>query len=245
MAEPILACRDLTKRFGGLVAVNHVDLDVEQGEILGLIGPNGAGKSTLFRLIAGIMHPNAGTVTFAGRRITNRSAHDVCVAGVAATHQIVRPFRDMTVLDNVVVGAFFGRRPRPHGRAAAREAAMTALTFCGLAQRAHGDARALNLSGQKRLEIARALATRPEVLLLDEVLAGLNPTETDQTLELVRTIRSHGTTIVMVEHNLRAVRGVCSRIVALVNGSKIAEGSPESVLNDEQVISAYLGTTHA
>jgi len=113
MAEPILACRDLTKRFGGLVAVNHVDLDVEQGEILGLIGPNGAGKSTLFRLIAGIMHPNAGTVTFAGRRITNRSAHDVCVAGVAATHQIVRPFRDMTVLDNVVVGAFFGAA---HGR---------------------------------------------------------------------------------------------------------------------------------
>jgi branched-chain amino acid transport system ATP-binding protein len=151
----------------------------------------------------------------------------------------------MTVLDNVVVGAFFGRRPRPHGPAAAREAALAALRFCGLEGRAHSDARTLNLSGQKRLEIARALATRPEVLLLDEVLAGLNPTETDQTLELVRTIRSHGTTIVMVEHNLRAVRGVCSRIVALVNGSKIAEGSPEAVLNDEAVVSAYLGTTHA
>ena len=214
MAEPILSCRGLTKRFGGLLAVNRVDLDVEQGEILGLIGPNGAGKSTLFRLIAGIMHPNAGTVTFGGHRITNRPAHDVCVAGVAATHQIVRPF-------------------------------LAALRFCGLEGRAHSDARTLNLSGQKRLEIARALATRPEVLLLDEVLAGLNPTETDQTLELVRTIRSHGTTIVMVEHNLRAVRGVCSRIVALVNGSKIAEGSPEAVLNDEAVVSAYLGTTHA
>jgi len=245
MADAILTCRGLTKRFGGLIAVNRVDLDVERGEILGLIGPNGAGKSTLFRLIAGIMHPDAGSVTFGGRRITNRSAHDVCVAGVAATHQIVRPFRDMSVLDNVVVGAFFGRRPRPHGPAAAREAALAALTFCGLEGRAHSDARALNLSGQKRLEIARALATRPEVLLLDEVLAGLNPTETDQTLELVRTMRGHGTTIVMVEHNLRAVRGVCSRIVALVNGRKIAEGSPEDVLNDEQVVSAYLGTAHA
>jgi branched-chain amino acid transport system ATP-binding protein len=245
MSEALLEGRGLTKRFGGLVAVSEVDVTVQQGEILGLIGPNGAGKSTLFRLIAGIMRPSAGSVAFRGRDITNRSAHEVCVAGIAATHQIVRPFRDMTVLDNVMVGAFFGRRPQPRGRRAAREAALDALSVCDLAQRADGDARALNLAGQKRLEIARALATRPEVLLLDEVLAGLNPTETDRTLELVRAIRDRGTTIVIVEHNLRAVRGVCTRIVALVQGRKVVEGDPETVLADERVVTAYLGPSHA
>jgi branched-chain amino acid transport system ATP-binding protein len=241
----ILQGRGLTKRFGGLVAVADVDIDVLPGEILGLIGPNGAGKSTLFRLIAGVMKPSAGTVTFAGRAITGRSAHDICVAGVAVTHQIVRPFREMSVVDNVMVGAFFGHRPRPHGRAHARATAMEALAVCGLAERADTPARSLTLGGHKRLEIARALATRPQVLLLDEVLAGLNPTETDRTLALVRTIRERGTTIVMVEHNLRAVRGVCSRIVVLVEGRKVVEGDPDTVLSDERVVRAYLGTAHA
>jgi len=243
--DPILSGRGLTKRFGGLIAVNDVDIDVGRGEILGLIGPNGAGKSTLFRLIAGIMPPTAGTVTFNGRAITRRAAHDVCVAGVAATHQIVRPFREMTVIENVMVGAFFGRRPRPHGVPAAREAALEALALCALEDRASAPARALNLSGHKRLEIARALATRPEVLLLDEVLAGLNPTETDRTLELVRAINARGITIVMVEHNLRAVRGLCSRIVVLVEGRKIVDGDPQTVLEDERVVTAYLGPAHA
>ena len=241
-AETILAGRGLTKRFGGLLAVNEVDVAVRRGEILGLIGPNGAGKSTLFRLIAGVMRPTAGIVTFAGRPITGKSAHDVCVAGIAVTHQIVRPFRDMSVVDNVMVGAFFGHRPHPHGRTGARAVAMNALAVCGLAERAGDPARALTLGGHKRLEIARALATRPEVLLLDEVLAGLNPTETDRTLDLVRTIRASGTTIVMVEHNLRAVRGVCSRIVVLVEGRKVVEGDPQTVLSDERVVAAYLGT---
>jgi branched-chain amino acid transport system ATP-binding protein len=149
------------------------------------------------------------------------------------------------VLENVMVGAFFGRRPRPRGVRGARADALESLAMCDLADRAESDARALNLSGQKRLEIARALATRPEVLLLDEVLAGLNATETDRTLELVRGIRERGTTIVIVEHNLRAVRGVCTRIVALVNGRKVAEGDPQTVLADEQVVTAYLGPTHA
>ncbi len=241
--EPILQGRGLTKRFGGLVAVDDVDIDVPAGEILGLIGPNGAGKSTLFRLISGVMKPSAGTVTFAGRTITGRSAHDVCVAGVAVTHQIVRPFREMSVVENVMVGAFFGHRPRPHGRAHARAAAMEALELCELADRADTPARSLTLGGHKRLEIARALATRPQVLLLDEVLAGLNPTETDRTLSLVRAVRERGTTIVMVEHNLRAVRGVCSRIVVLVEGRKIVEGDPDTVLADERVVRAYLGTS--
>ena len=242
MADPILEGRGLTKRFGGLVAVNDVDIAIERGEICGLIGPNGAGKSTLFRLISGVMRPTAGIVTFNGRPITGRSAHDVCVAGVAVTHQIVRPFRDMSVVDNVMVGAFFGHRPRPRGRRGARAAAMEELEICGLADRAESPARSLTLGGHKRLEIARALATRPEVLLLDEVLAGLNPTETDRTLDLVRKVRDRGTTIVMVEHNLRAVRGLCSRIVVLVEGRKIVEGDPDAVLADERVVSAYLGT---
>jgi branched-chain amino acid transport system ATP-binding protein len=242
MADPILEGRGLTKRFGGLIAVDGVDIAIERGEICGLIGPNGAGKSTLFRLISGVMRPTAGTVTFNGRPITGRSAHDICVAGVAVTHQIVRPFGDMSVVENVMVGAFFGHRPRPRGRGGARAAAMEELEVCGLADRAESPARLLTLGGHKRLEIARALATRPEVLLLDEVLAGLNPTETDRTLDLVRTVRERGTTIVMVEHNLRAVRGVCSRIVVLVEGRKIVEGDPDTVLTDERVVSAYLGT---
>src|ERR1035437_1888334 len=242
MADPILEGRGLTKRFGGLIAVDGVDIAIERGEICGLIGPNGAGKSTLFGLISGVMRPTAGTVTFNGRSITGRSAHDICVAGVAVTHQIVRPFRDMSVVYNVMVGPFFGPRPRPRGRGGARAAAMEELEVCGLPDRAESPARSLTLGGHKRLEIARALATRPEVLLLDEVLAGLNPTETDRTLDLVRTVRERGTTIVMVEHNLRAGRGVCSRIVVLVEGRKIVEGDPDTVLTDERVVSAYLGT---
>ncbi|HMD02089.1 MAG TPA: ABC transporter ATP-binding protein, partial [Candidatus Baltobacteraceae bacterium] len=220
MAEALLAGRGLTKRFGGLWAVRDVDFGVAEREILGLIGPNGAGKSTLFALIAGILRPSAGRVVFAGRDITKLRPASICVEGVVATHQIVRPFRALSVLENVLVGAFYGRRPRPHGEDA-RKFALQSLTTCGLAERAEQPASALNLAGQKRLEIARALATNPRVLLLDEVLAGLNATETDRTLDLVRSIRDAGTTIVMVEHNLRAVRGVCSRLMVLVHGIKV------------------------
>ncbi|GAC1444213.1 MAG: ABC transporter ATP-binding protein [Vulcanimicrobiaceae bacterium] len=239
----ILSGRGLTKRFGGLVAVRDVDIDVPRGEIFGLIGPNGAGKSTLFRLVAGIMPPSAGSVTFDGRPLTKKSPAAICVDGVVATHQIVRPFRTLSVLDNVTIGAFFGRRPQPKGRDHARAIATDVLERCGIADRAQRPARELNLAGQKRLEIARALATDPKVILLDEVLAGLNPTETDRTLDLIRSIRAGGTTIVMVEHNLRAVRGLCSHLMVLVEGRKVAEGLPDAVLADPSVIAAYLGTS--
>ena len=241
-AGPLLSVERVTKRFGGLVAVSDVSLQVFAGEIVGLIGPNGAGKSTLFKVIAGINRPTSGTVEFEGRPIAGKRADRVCRLGVASTHQIVRPFPHMTVLENVMVGAFFGRVPRPHGTRAAREIAFEALHFCGLAARAEDAARTLTLAARKRLEIARALATGPAVVLLDEVLAGLNPTETDRTLELVRAMVARGVTIVIVEHNLRAVRGLCSRIAVMAQGRKIADGAPTSVLADANVIAAYLGT---
>jgi len=244
MAQTLLSARGLSRRFGGLIAVRDVDLDVREGEILGLIGPNGAGKSTLFKLIAGILRPSAGSVTFAGRSIAGGRTSAICRAGIASTHQIVRPFRNLSVLDNVLIGAFFGRRPRPPHEAA-RRFALETLERCGLLERADSPSRTLTLAGLKRLEIARALATEPKLLLLDEVLAGLNPTETDATLELVRGINAGGTTIVMVEHNLRAVRGLCSRLVVLVEGRLLVEGSPDAVLADPRVVEAYLGTAHA
>jgi branched-chain amino acid transport system ATP-binding protein len=238
----ILECRDIVKQFGGLVAVDSVTFDVNAGEIFGLIGPNGAGKTTLFRVISGVYPATSGTVIFKGKKIGGLPPHAICRLGVVSTHQIVRPFPNMTVRDNVRVGAEFGRRG--DGKSAASRV-LDVLEFCGLTAQADKLAKNLTLAGRKRLEIARALSTSPELVLLDEVIAGLNPTETAQTMDLIRQVRNRGITVVMVEHVMKAIMGVSDRIMVLDYGDKIAEGSPSEIARNDKVIQAYLGKKFA
>lgn len=238
----LLECRNVEKRFGGLVAVDRVSFSVAPGEIFGLIGPNGAGKTTLFRLISGVFPPTAGQILFKGQNLVGSKPNATCRLGIVSTHQIVRPFREMTVLDNARVGAEFGRR------ALARDLTThlrEVLEFTGLASQADKLAKNLTLAGRKRLEIARALATNPELLLLDEVIAGLNPTETAQTMDLIRALRGRGITIIMVEHVMKAIMGVSDRIMVLNYGEKIAEGTPQEIAANPTVVEAYLGKRFA
>jgi len=240
----LLELRKVSRSFGGLAAVKGIDLSVETGEIVGLIGPNGAGKTTLFNLITGAYRPNAGAIMFEGTDITRMAPHARCRLGIARTFQLVRPFPNLTVLDNVAVGSIYGRQPA-RSRLAAEAAARDVLELLGLADRARLLARNLTLVDRKRLELARALATHPKLLLLDELLAGLNPSEVVSAMDLVRRIRDSGVTIVMVEHLVKALFGVSDRVMVLSAGEKICEATPEQVAQDARVIDAYLGTGQA
>ncbi|MGP0090939.1 MAG: ABC transporter ATP-binding protein [Xanthobacteraceae bacterium] len=237
--SPLLEVSGLNKRFGGLRAVEDVSFSVNEGEIVGLIGPNGAGKSTVFNLINGVFAPETGRVLFDGQEITGERPHRVARRGIARAHQIVQPLAGLTVLDNCTVGACFGREDLPLRQA--REAASEVATLVGLGDRLGVLAGSLTTASKKRLELARALSARPRLLLLDEVLAGLNPTETERMIDTVRLIRQGGVAILMIEHIMRAVMSLSDRIVVLNFGRKLAEGSPQQVANDPAVISAYLG----
>ena len=238
----ILKVENITKRFGGLVALDHVTFSVKQREILGLIGPNGAGKTTLFNVISGVYKPEEGRVIFKDTDITGWKPHKVAHLGIARTHQIVRPFGDLTVLENAMIGALFGKRSDEITEEEARKVAEEVLDYVGLGEKKDLPARILNVQEKKRLELARALSAEPELLLLDEVLAGLTPTEVENMLILLRRIRvERNITIIMIEHVMHAVMNLADRIVVLHFGRKIAEGTPEEVANNPEVITAYLG----
>jgi len=233
-----LVVNNLSKRFGGLRAVQDVSFTVREGETLALIGPNGAGKTTAFNLIMGFYRPDAGSVRAFGREMVGLRPHDVCKLGLARTFQVAKPFGGMTVLENVMTGAFL----RDRSPNAARDKAREAIDFVSLSSKQNIPARDLTTIDQRRLEMARALATRPRLLLLDEVMAGLNPAEVDQAVALVDKLAAQGLTIVIVEHLMRAVMAVAKHIVVLDHGQKIAEGNPAEVMNNPEVVRAYLGS---
>jgi branched-chain amino acid transport system ATP-binding protein len=223
-----------------LTAVSSVDFHVDQGEISGLIGPNGAGKTTLFNLISAAITPDSGVIEFKGEKISGLKAHQVCRTGVARTFQSVRVFPNMSVFENVSLGAVFGSKTGMSAADGAREA-MKLLEFVGLSTVRSSLAKDLTLANQKRLEVAKALATQPELLLLDELIAGLNATEAAEVMGLVTAIRDRGITILMIEHVMKAIMSMCDRITVLHHGEKIAEGTPEEVTNNATVIKVYLG----
>jgi branched-chain amino acid transport system ATP-binding protein len=233
---PFLVLENVEKHFGGLVAVNDVSFSIQKGEKLGLIGPNGAGKTTLFNLIAGMYHPDSGRIMFKGENIAGLRSNRICRKGIGRTFQIPRPFGNISVLDNVKVGIIYGG-----GKKDQTKDALSLLEFVGLEKKANSSAKDLSLLEKKSLELARALATDPELLLLDETAAGLNPAEIDGMKDLIGRISKIGITTIIVEHIMRFVMGVCQRIIVMNEGKIIADGAQKEVSQDEQVIKAYLG----
>ena len=239
----ILALENVSRVFGGLRAVDDVSFSLEKGEILGLIGPNGAGKTTLINVITGVHPATRGSVRFEGRDITRLKPYRIARLGLARTFQVVQPFPKMTVLENVAAGALFAGQVG--GLREAGAAAMEHLRFTGLARSADDPASTLTLAQRKRLELAKGLAMKPRLLMLDEVNAGLNATEVDEALSMIRRIADHGVTIILIEHLLKVVMSVSQRIIVLHHGRRIADGEPEAVLRDRMVVEAYLGAKYA
>ena len=237
---PILEGKGVTKYFGGLAAVSKVDFNVEQGEALGLIGPNGAGKTTLFNLVSASLSTTSGSIRFKGKNITGLKPYKICRMGIARTFQTVKIFPDLPVLSNVILGLHFGVTAKLTSGEKAQKA-VEYLDFVGLSEMIMAPTKDLTLANQKRLEVARALATDPELLMLDEIMAGLNLTEVAQAMELVNRIREKGITIIMIEHVMKAIMNVCERIMVLHHGEKIAEGTPKEIAASEKVIKVYLG----
>ena len=236
----LLRVENVTKNFGGLTAVSDVSFEVEGGEIVGLIGPNGAGKTTLFNVINGFYKPTRGSIIFKGENVSGKKTHKLCKRGMARTFQVVKPLQRLSVLDNVIASSFV--RARSHKMA--KETAREVLEFTNLADDADVISKGLPLGKRKRLEIARALATRPELLLLDESFAGLNPSELNESIEIVRNIKKKGITILIIEHHMKVIMSLSDRVVVLSYGEKIAHGTPQEIGSDSTVIEAYLGSAH-
>jgi len=237
---PFLQVEKLIKSFGGLMALCEVNFEILEGEIFGVIGPNGSGKTTLFNVITGFLKANSGRVTFMGKDITGLPPHRICRQGIARIFQLVKPFSQLTVLANVMVGRMYGRNPASSMKQA-RERSAEILNFVGLGNKVEVIASQLTMAERKRMELARALAAQPQVLLLDELMAGLNPAETETAMDLVNKIKDSGITVIMVEHIMKAVLGISDRIIVLNAGEKIAEGPPKEVVRNPLVIEAYLG----